>query len=81
MFTSGETSRELGGDYFQRRDPERATKRVVSKLQELGHAVTHQPAAARSNRHFPSTNSSRSPSITPPSRLMGNDVGVKRRLG
>jgi transposase len=46
MFTTGETYRELGGDYFQRRDPERATKRLVSKLQELGHTVTLQPAAA-----------------------------------
>ena len=26
MFTTGETYRELGGDYFQRRDPERAPK-------------------------------------------------------
>jgi len=46
MFTTGETYRELGGDYFQRRDPERATKRLVGKLQELGHHVTLQPAAA-----------------------------------
>jgi transposase len=46
MFTTGETYRELGGDYFQRRDPERATKRLVAKLQELGHAVTLEPAAA-----------------------------------
>jgi transposase len=46
MFSTGETYRELGGNYFQRRDPERATKRLVAKLQELGHAVTLQPAAA-----------------------------------
>lgn len=46
MFTTGETYRELGGDYFQCRDPERATKRLVAKLQELGHSVTLQPAAA-----------------------------------
>jgi len=46
MFTTGETYRELRGDYFQRRDPERATKRLVGKLQELGHHVTPQPAAA-----------------------------------
>ena len=46
MFSTGETYRELGGDYFQRRDPERATKRLVAKLHELGHAVTLQPAAA-----------------------------------
>jgi transposase len=46
MFTTGETYRELGGDYFQRRDPERATNRLVARLQELGHTVTLQPAAA-----------------------------------
>ena len=46
MFTTGETYRELGGDYFQRRDPERATKRLIAKLQELGHTVTLEPAAA-----------------------------------
>ena len=46
MFTNGELYRELGGDYYQRRDPERATKRLVAKLRELGHDVTLQPAAA-----------------------------------
>jgi len=46
MFTTGEPYRELGGDYFTRRDPERATKRLVGKLQELGHHVILEPAAA-----------------------------------
>jgi transposase len=46
MFTNGETYRDLGGDYFQRRDPARATKRLVSKLQALGHTVTLQPNPA-----------------------------------
>ena len=46
MFTTGETYRDLGGDYFQRRDPARHTKRLVAKLQALGHHVTLQPAAA-----------------------------------
>ena len=46
MFTTGETYRELGGNYFQTRDPERITKRLIAKLQELGHAVTLEPAAA-----------------------------------
>jgi transposase len=45
-FTTGETYRDLGGDYFQRRDPERHTKRLVAKLEALGHHVTLQPAAA-----------------------------------
>ncbi len=33
MFKTGETYNDLGGDYFARRDPERATKRLISKLQ------------------------------------------------
>ncbi|MCP9488736.1 MAG: hypothetical protein MSC31_02525 [Solirubrobacteraceae bacterium MAG38_C4-C5] len=41
IFTTGETYRDLGGDYFQRRDPERATK-----LEALGHHVTLAPTAA-----------------------------------
>jgi transposase len=45
MFSTGEAYRDLGGDYFQRRDPARATKRLVAKLQALGHHVTLQPAA------------------------------------
>jgi transposase len=45
MFSTGETYRELGGDYFQHLNPERATRRLVAKLQELGHAVTLEPAA------------------------------------
>jgi transposase len=46
MFTNGETYHDLGGDYFQRRDPERATKRLVTKLEALGHTATIQPTAA-----------------------------------
>jgi transposase len=46
MFTTGETYRDLGGDYYARRDPERDTKRLVAKLHELGHNVTLTPAAA-----------------------------------
>jgi transposase len=46
MFTNGEAYRDLGGDYYARRDPARATKRLVAKLQALGHHVTLQPAAA-----------------------------------
>ena len=52
MFTTGETYRELGSDYFQRRDPERLTRRLVARLQSLGHTVTLQPLpeAARHKR-------------------------------
>jgi len=46
MFTTGETYRDLGGDYFQRRDPQRATRRLVAKLEELGHQVNLAPATA-----------------------------------
>src|SRR4051812_18936976 len=45
MFTTGETYHDLGGDFFQRRDPERHTKRLIAKLEALGHHVTLQPAA------------------------------------
>jgi transposase len=40
MLTTGETYRELGGDYFTRRDPERQAKRLVKQLERLGHTVT-----------------------------------------
>ena len=53
MFTTGETYHDLGGDYFQRRDPERHTKRLVAKLEALGHHVTLQPAAALIPAAFP----------------------------
>jgi transposase len=40
MLSTGETYRELGGDYFTRRDPERQTRRLVKQLERLGHHVT-----------------------------------------
>lgn len=40
MLSTGELYRDLGGDYFQRRDPERVTKRLVHQLEALGHSVT-----------------------------------------
>ena len=46
MLTTGELYRDLGGDYFQRRDPERTTKSLVSKLEALGHTVTLDAVAA-----------------------------------
>jgi transposase len=46
MFTNGETYHDLGGDYYAHRDPERATKRLLAKLQALGHTVELTPAAA-----------------------------------
>jgi transposase len=46
MLTTGELYRDLGGDYFSRRDPEKATRRLVAQLERLGHRVTLEAAAA-----------------------------------
>ena len=46
MLTTGELYREAGGDYYTRRDPERATRRLVAQLERLGHHVTLEAAAA-----------------------------------
>ena len=39
MLKNGELYRDLGGDYFRQRDPERQTKRLVAQLERLGHKV------------------------------------------
>ncbi len=47
MFTTGQTYRDPGGDYFdRRRDPGRRTKRLVAELERLGHRVTLEAPAA-----------------------------------
>jgi transposase len=46
MLSTGELYREAGGDYFTRREPERATHRLVAQLERLGHHVTLEAAAA-----------------------------------
>jgi transposase len=46
MLSTGELYREAGGDYFTRRDPERATRRLIAQLERLGHRVTLEAAAA-----------------------------------
>jgi transposase len=46
MLSTGETYRDLGGDYFTNRNPERHTKRLVKQLQRLGHHVTLTDGAA-----------------------------------
>jgi transposase len=46
MLTTAEIYNDLGGDYFQRRDPAKTIKRLVSQLERLGHTVTLQEAAA-----------------------------------
>ena len=44
MLQTGELYRDLGGDYFHTRDPERQTKRLIKQLEALGHHVTLQQA-------------------------------------
>ena len=47
VLATGKPYDELGADYFtQRLDPERETRRLIARLQALGHTVTLQPAAA-----------------------------------
>jgi len=46
MLSTGELYRDLGGDYYSRRNPQRQTKRLVAQLERLGHTVTLQEAAA-----------------------------------
>ena len=46
MLTTGEVYRELGGDYFVRRDdPERRARRLSRQIEELDFSVTIAPAA------------------------------------
>ena len=45
MLSTGELYADLGGDYYSRRDPERQTRRLVARLEALGHCVTLQEAA------------------------------------
>ena len=44
MLTTGELYCDPGPDYFQRRDPERATRRLILQLERLGHRVTLEAA-------------------------------------
>jgi transposase len=46
MLSTGETYRDLGGDYFTTRNPQRQTKRLVRQLERLGHRVTLEEAVA-----------------------------------
>jgi len=46
VLATGKPYHELGADYFTRRqDPERETRRLIARLEALGHQVTLQPAA------------------------------------
>jgi transposase len=46
MLSTGEIHRELGPDYYQRRDPQAAMRRLVRQLEALGQQVSLQPLAA-----------------------------------
>ncbi len=43
MLTDNVPYQDLGGTYFARRDPERATRRAVTALNQLGYTVTLNP--------------------------------------
>jgi transposase len=45
MFTTGQVYTDLGGDYYQRRDPQRQIRRLVQQLEHLGQHVTLEAAA------------------------------------
>jgi len=45
LLRAGKRFEDLGDDYFDRLDRERLTRRLVKRLQRLGHQVSLQPAA------------------------------------
>jgi hypothetical protein len=46
ILATGTPCHELGAGYFTRRqDPDRETRRLIARLEALGHTVTLQPAA------------------------------------
>jgi transposase len=46
VLATGEPFHDLGAEYLDHRiDPERETRRLVAKLEKLGHSVTLAPAA------------------------------------
>ena len=46
VLATGKPYHELGADYFATRlDPEREARRLIAKLEALGHTVTLTPAA------------------------------------
>ena len=46
MLTTGEVYRDVGGDYYRPRNPERHIRRLVAQLESLGQRVTLEAAAA-----------------------------------
>lgn len=46
MLDTGELYRDLGADYYTRKNPDRLTKRLIRQLEALGHHVTLEPLDA-----------------------------------
>ena len=46
LLTKGTTYRDLGAGYFDQRDRQGVTRRLVHRLEDLGYAVKLAPAAA-----------------------------------
>ncbi len=69
MLTTGNPYQDLGGGYFTRLDPERALRRALNKIQELGYTATLNPI----NR----------PSAKPTPRSRPSNFGIRqvRRAG
>ena len=45
LLWTGKKYRDLGAEYFENLDRDRLTKRLVKRLEKLGHKVLLQPAA------------------------------------
>ncbi len=43
MLTNGVFYEDLGGDYYTQRDPDKAKKRAVDQLRQMGYDVTLNP--------------------------------------
>ena len=46
VLTTGEVYRELGADYFDRRNKDALARRLVKRLSALGYTVSLEPLAA-----------------------------------
>lgn len=46
VLVRNEPYKELGGDYFDKQDPETTAKRLVKRIEKLGYQVTFQPQPA-----------------------------------
>ena len=46
ILSTGETYRDLGGDYYNRRSPQQAIRRKIKDLEAAGYHITLRPAPA-----------------------------------